>query len=204
MPPRRRYTAEKILDAAMALTRARGVETVTARSLASELGCSTAPIFSHFASMDALYEQLMDQIIARFVAMAGSVSHDDPLIGAGIGWLRFAAEEPRLYEAVFLRPHPWHAKWGPVRRQLAARMATHERYSHLDKAARFALVGRASIVMHGLGVEIWSGRMPRHDLSRLIKEFAVPVVETAMARGWTEDLHSSPIDHQPQPSTRTP
>ena len=198
MPPRTRYTPERILDAALSLTRAEGIDTVTARSVAAKLGCSTGPIFTHFASMEDLHEQLMDRIIGRFVATAGGAEHVDPLVAAGIGWLRFAAEEPSLYAAVFLRPHPWHAKWGPVRRQLAERMASHSRYAHLDRASRFALVGRASIVMHGLGVEIWSGRLPRHDLALLIEELAVPVVDAALAHGWTDDLHSSaPTLHQP-------
>jgi AcrR family transcriptional regulator len=205
MPPRIRYTAEKILDAALSLTHAEGIDMVTARNVAAGLGCSTGPIFTHFASMDDLHEQLMDVIIGRFVATASEASHDDPLIGAGVGWLRFAAEEPRLYEAVFLRPHPWHAKWGPIRRKLAERMADHPRYAHLDRAARFAIVGRASIVMHGLGVEIWSGRLPQHDLRLLIEEFAVPVVDAALAQGWTTDLHSSsPLTSHSSKHPRTP
>ena len=194
VPPRARYSRTGILDAAVALTRADGIRTVTARGLATALGCSTGPVFTHFASMDALHEQLMDRIIALFVAVANGTEHADPLVGAGLGWLRFASEERRLYEAVFLTQHPWHAKWGPVRRRLAQRMATHPRYAHLDDAGRFALVGRASIIMHGLGVELWSGRLaPRSpaDHERLLEELVGPVVTAALTNGWTADLHST-------------
>ena len=143
--------------------------------------------------MDALYEQLMDRIIALFVATASSVQHADPLVGAGVGWLRFAVDEPRLYEAVFLSRHPWHAKWGPVRRQLARHMSEQPRYASLEERACFALVGRASIVMHGLGVELWSGRLPGGDtphLTTLIEQLVQPVVDAALSHGWTADLHS--------------
>jgi len=198
MPPRTRFSADKILDAAIELTRREGIGTVTARSVAAALGCSTGPIFTHFGSMEGLNEELMDRIISVFVAVAGGGRHGDPLVGAGLGWLSFAAQEPRLYEAVFLKPHPWHAKWGPVRMQLAHRMADHPRYGHLDERARFALVGRASIVMHGLGLEIWSGRLPSHDHTLLLEEIVGPVVDAALARGWTKDLHSSTPNH-PKP-----
>lgn len=164
---------------------------VTARSVAAELGCSTGPIFTHFGSMDGLHEELMDRIIALFVATASGGDHGDPLVSAGVGWLQFATDEPNLYEAIFLKRHPWHAKWGPVRRKLAEHMADHPNYAHLDRKARFALVGRASIVMHGLGVELWSGRLAGGDLVSLIEELAVPVVEAALARGWTADLHTT-------------
>ncbi len=50
MPPRTRYTPERILDAALALTQREGLAAVTARQLAAELGCSTAPLFTQFAS----------------------------------------------------------------------------------------------------------------------------------------------------------
>lgn len=191
MPPSTKYTPELILEVAEELTREEGIGAITARALASRLGCSTGPISSHFASMEDLVAQLMDRIIARFVQAAGATGHPDPLLGAGIGWLRFAAEEPRLYEALFLRPDTWHAKWGPVRLGLAKAMADHPRYGDLDDAVRFALVGRASIVLHGLGLEIWSGRLRTRDYERLIEELARPVVDAALAEGWSDDLHSA-------------
>ncbi len=204
MPPRPRFTPDLILAAALALTREEGISTVTARSVAARLGCSTAPIFTHFASMEGLHEQLMEAIIAAFVAAASDPVDEDPLLGAGIGWLRFASDEPRLYEALFLTPHPWHAKWGPVRRELAQRMAAHPRYADLPTPARFALVGRASIVLHGLGVELWSGRLPASSPRRLLTELVLPVVEAAIARGWDDDLHShfnpNPNPHIPRGS----
>ena len=103
MPPRTRFTSDRILDAALTLTRAEGIATVTARSVAAQLGCSTGPIFTHFTSMDVLLERLMDRIIALFIETANSAAHTDPLIGAGIGWLRFAVDEPQLYEANIYR-----------------------------------------------------------------------------------------------------
>ena len=193
MPPRTRYTPDRILDAALALTRETGIEGVTARTLAGRLGCSTGPVSSHFASMEALHEQLLERIIDLFVVASSRPVDPDPLLAVGVGWLRFATTEPRLYEALFLRHHSWHAKWGPVRRKLADRMAEHPRYAHLDRPARFALVGRASIVLHGLGVEIWSGRLPLSspgDLQRVVAQFTLPVVDAALSQGWTDDLHS--------------
>ncbi|MGM0576912.1 MAG: TetR/AcrR family transcriptional regulator [Myxococcota bacterium] len=192
MPPNPRYTPERILDVALTLTREAGISAVTARAVAARLGCSTAPVFTHFESMEDLLGKLMDRIIERFVeaAVAAAHGHDDPLVATGIGWLRFAAEQRRLYEALFLRPDHWHPKWGPVRRELADRMGAHPRYRDLDRATRFALVGRASIVLHGLGLEIWSGRLPLRDYPRLVEELARPVVDAALAHGWTADLHS--------------
>jgi AcrR family transcriptional regulator len=192
MAPRTRFTSDIILDAALSQTRAAGIASVSARTIAASLGASIAPVFTAFSSMDALHERLMDRIIGEFVARAGAMSDgDDPLWAAGEGWLRFALDEPRLYEAIFLTVHPWHAKWGPVRRQLAERMGQFPRYAHVSPAVRFALVGRASIVLHGLGLELWSGRLRTGDLRTLVVQLVQPVVDSALQHGWTVDLHMS-------------
>ncbi|MFT6399306.1 MAG: AcrR family transcriptional regulator [Bradymonadia bacterium] len=194
MPPKTRFTEEVILNAAFELTRADGIDAVTARSLASRLSCSTAPIFSRFESMDALHEALMDRIIREFVAGVTAEEGDDAIVAAGVGWLQFATSEPCLYEAVFLRRHPWHSKWGRIRREMADRMAEDVRYKDWDRNALFALVGRVSIVMHGLGVELWSGRLPSANLPGLVEQFVLPVIDAAHRNGWRDDLHSAAPD----------
>ena len=191
MPPKTRFTEEVILEAAFELTRSKGIGAVTARTLAGHLACSTAPIFSRFESMDALHEALMDRIIEEFVASVTASAGSDALVAAGVGWLRFATSEPCLYEAVFLRRHPWHAKWGRLRREMADRMSADDRFIDWDNDALFALVGRVSIVMHGLGVELWSGRLPATDLPALVEQFVLPVVDAAHANGWRKDLHTA-------------
>ena len=72
-------------------------------------------------------------------------------------------------------------------------MAAHPRYASLDEAARFALVGRASIVLHGLGLELWSGRLVAADRTArldLIDQLVGPAVDAAIAHAWTTDFHS--------------
>lgn len=172
-----------------------GIDAVSARAIAAELGCSTAPIFRCFDSMDALLEALMDRILAHFIAATEAPLDPDPLFAAGLGMVRFAAEQPRFYEALFLRPHAWTARWGPVRRRLAVRMGDHPRYAGLSTAERFGLVGRSSILVHGLGVEVWFGRLPDASepaLRTLLHQLADPLVDAAIANGWTADLHAPP------------
>ena len=192
MPPKTRFTSDRVLRSAFELARIHGVEQLTARTLADHLGCSTAPIFRSYPSMDALFEALMEKIIGYFMERLEQTRHDNPLVGAGIGWLRFAAEEPRLYEAVFLRTHPWSWKWWPIRELWVQRMERVDDYKGLSKSERNALAGRASIVMHGLGLEIWSGRLHRSDFETLVIDLAMPVVESALISGRFEDPHGRP------------
>ena len=54
MPPKVKFSREEILSAAYELVRKNGKDALSARSLASALGVSTAPIFTAFESIDAL------------------------------------------------------------------------------------------------------------------------------------------------------
>ena len=52
MPPKAKFTKDEMINAALAITRRSGIETVTAREMAAELGVSTRPIFTYFKSID--------------------------------------------------------------------------------------------------------------------------------------------------------
>ena len=67
MPPKARYTKEQIVDAAYELVRRNGKGYLSARSLAAELGTSTAPIFTAFSSI----EELQYAVTERAKALSG-------------------------------------------------------------------------------------------------------------------------------------
>ena len=52
MPPKPKFTREEIVAAALQVVRTRGLEALTTREIAAELGTSTRPIFTYFESME--------------------------------------------------------------------------------------------------------------------------------------------------------
>ncbi|MFQ7551931.1 MAG: TetR/AcrR family transcriptional regulator [Blautia marasmi] len=58
MPPKVKIPREAIIEKAFELTKAYGFEKVTARLLASELKCSTQPVFHAFRNMEELKEEV--------------------------------------------------------------------------------------------------------------------------------------------------
>lgn len=203
MPRPTKYTTDVILEAALELTEAKGVDALTARTLAAWLNCSTGPIFSRFESMEALHEVLMESIMEDFIARVAeeSVGAPDPILGAAIGWLGFAAGSPGLYEALFLRRHAAHAGWGRVRMRIATDLSHHERFADRGPRELFGLVGRVAVVMHGLGLEVWAGRLSADDPEKLVRELVMPVLDATEAHGWNDDLHSThnPTNRRPAP-----
>lgn len=58
MPPKVKIPKEAIIEKAFELTKVYGFEKVTARLLASELKCSTQPVFHAFRNMEELKEEV--------------------------------------------------------------------------------------------------------------------------------------------------
>ena len=103
MPPKVKYSREDILDAAYELVRSKGEGALSARTLASYLGCSTAPIFTAFPSVDALrFAVAMKAKDYYNHYLQQGLSQDIPFKGAGMQYIRFAKEEPELFKLLFM------------------------------------------------------------------------------------------------------
>lgn len=106
MPPRLIFTEEKILDAVIALVRREGLEAVTARAIARELGCTPKPLFTSFQNMDDVMNatvQRARQILECYMKQNWEGEICFHLIG--LRWIQFALEEPQLYRLLFLHPN---------------------------------------------------------------------------------------------------
>ena len=95
-----------IVNAAFEIIRKNGTDALNARSVAAELGCSTQPVFSNFASMDDLKNELF--LIAgekyNSYIKAGMTSNKyPPYKASGMAYIRFAREERELFRMLFMR-----------------------------------------------------------------------------------------------------
>ena len=52
MAPRNKFTREEMVDAAVRVVRAGGIDALTAKALATDLGVSTQPVFTCFHTID--------------------------------------------------------------------------------------------------------------------------------------------------------
>ena len=103
MPPKIKYPKEEVVGAALRVARRRGVDAVTAQSVAAEMNVSVGPIFTHFDTVEQLRGEVFlraKEIYRDYIerGLAGPV----PFLGLGQQYLRFAHEEPELYKLLFL------------------------------------------------------------------------------------------------------
>jgi AcrR family transcriptional regulator len=106
--PRKRTEKLKtaVLDAARKLCFAEGVEGVSARKIAREVGCSATAIYLYYKNLDDVLHHLRMEghlLLAQyFREVAPSLPPAERLIEMGRAYHRFGVEHPNYYQLMFL------------------------------------------------------------------------------------------------------
>ena len=106
MPPKPKFTKEEIITAALELVSKRGMDALTARDLAAQLGSSPRPIFTVFKSMEEVQQAMRPAAMKRFEHFAEKAIHYTPAFKQfGMQMILFAMQEPKLYQLLFMSEH---------------------------------------------------------------------------------------------------
>ena len=105
MPPKAKYTKEQIIEVAFSMVRKDGIDILSARSLASKLGTSTAPIFTAFSSIEEIINSVINKSKELYKTYLNEgLKQTPPFKGAGIKYIQFAKDEPELFKLLFMAP----------------------------------------------------------------------------------------------------
>lgn len=106
MPPKVKTTKMDIINKAIEMVRAGGIECINARDLAAALGCSTQPIFSNFESMEDLHAEIVfaaERIYIEFTKKEMESGSYPIYKASGMAYIKFAKEEKQLFKFLFMR-----------------------------------------------------------------------------------------------------
>lgn len=122
--PKQIVTQEIILNAALEMTRKKGVESVNARSVAEFLGRSVQPIYSYFQNMEELREALYKKGIEFYNEFISINSDMLSLESMGIANIRFAKQESNLFRMLFLAKLNGYNSFTDIFESMANKAAT--------------------------------------------------------------------------------
>lgn len=106
MAPKVKITREAIVNAALELVRQQGWEAINARAIAGVLGCSTQPVFSNYATMNLLKEDviaLAGEIYGEYMAKIMENEEIPKYKASGLAYIGFARDESELFKLLFMR-----------------------------------------------------------------------------------------------------
>jgi AcrR family transcriptional regulator len=107
-PPKRRpsrgrpaeLTREQITAAAVAVADAEGLEAVTMRRLAAELGAGAASLYRHVTTRSELVTRMVDQALGEADPTTATGDWRADIVAANLGWLRYLRRRPWLLDAI--------------------------------------------------------------------------------------------------------
>ncbi len=103
MPPKNKFERDEIIGIALDFVRKNGMKALTARKLGEELGTSSRPIFTAFQNMEEVQQEIEKaarDVYNRYIDRG--LAEEPSFKGVGMYYFRFAKEEPKLFELLFM------------------------------------------------------------------------------------------------------
>ena len=172
MAPKVKFTKDEMVAAAVQVVRNGGIDRLTAKSLAAQLGTSTQPIFTCFATMDAVKAEVTaaaERIYDGYAAKG--LADPRPFFGFGMQYIQFARTEPQLYRLLFLNPD------GPDGGSLALVRPSMMEIYRITAAEADCYFRDLWLVVHGLATLIVTGDCPYsdRDIGQILTEVSVSI-----------------------------
>lgn len=164
MARKQTFGRDEVLQAALDVVARKGIGGLTARRVARQLGASTAPVYSNFASMDTLLEAVRGRLQEMILDYCRRPWSDDAFLNMGIGYVRFASEHPRLFRALNLEQAGQMGREQDVLTTLAKDLDAHPFLGGLPQDHKDELLFQASIFTLGIATTVVTGRWPDPDL----------------------------------------
>lgn len=186
MPPKARFTKESIVEAAFDIASTEGLEAITARKVAEHLGCSVAPLYANFGTLDDLAEAVIEKIEALSVEILASAPGRDIFERIGRASLIFARDYPVLFRDLVLKPNPHLESFEKSYDNLAGILAADPAMGRLGSEERRRLFLKMQIFQTGLQVMIANGLTPTWlsagEEDELLMEAGQELLEAALRK----------------------
>jgi len=179
------FSRDDVAQAAFLVVRKDGLGNLSARRVAQELGSSTAPVYSNFASMDELEAAVFAMAADKLLKFATQGPTDNPFLNMGIGVLRYAWECPRWYMAFSTNQEYGQPHLQKVVGDLLEIMAEIPQLADLSLLERKLLLRKMGIFTHGLALEICTGDVEfqtMEDFFQVLEEVGGALTADAVQR----------------------
>lgn len=101
MPPKPKFSEEKIVKTAYKIIKKEGLNSLTARKLAEKLESSARPIFTVFRNMDEVKEKVREKILKEFLKYLSDSGNTD-FKEMAVKTVLYAKTEPELFKLLFM------------------------------------------------------------------------------------------------------
>lgn len=168
MPPKEKYSRNDVIKAAFAVVEKKGLRDLTARSIAAQLGSSTAPVYKHFENMDDLALEIIKETKEMLLEYTSKAYTERIFLNMGTGTVIFACEHKQLYRALLLEGDSYEDVVHDFLENLEMELLKDKRFDILSKEERHILLHKMWTYTHGLASLICVGLIKDCDQEFII------------------------------------
>ena len=181
MAPKNKFTKEEMIEAALQVVRVKGIDCLTAKTIADELDTSTRPIFTGFGSMDDLKQEVYAAAVRIYDSYTSAgLKEKIPFLGVGKSYIRFAREEPELYRLLFLTRVPEYSAMKSMQHLQSLVRPTMMNIYHITAEEADLYFRNLWFVTHSLSTLIVTGDCIYSDqeISKILTGFSISICKS--------------------------
>lgn len=161
MPPRKQFSQDQVVEAALAVAQEVGLDGLTARRVAERLGASVAPIYVNFADVDELKHAVVRRLADVGRRMLETRRSDNRFLDIAAVSLHFANEYPHVFRDLVLNENTYLTTFNAhIGSALQETMAEDESLGAFDPALREEILFKMRIFQLGLSVMVANRLVP--------------------------------------------
>jgi AcrR family transcriptional regulator len=160
MPPTTRYDRDTIVEAAFEIAKERGFSAISTRVVAKRLGCSVAPIYQNFTTVDELLAAVVERVMAMSGELLAAQTGPNPFENMGKASLAFARDYPALFREMALEPNDYITPHEQIEDVMAGVMASDPELAGWTDSARRRLFLKMRVFQLGLSAMVANGHLP--------------------------------------------
>jgi AcrR family transcriptional regulator len=160
MPPTTRYDRDTIVEAAFEIAKERGFSAISTLVVAKRLGCSVAPIYQNFTTVDELLAAVVERVMAMSGELLAAQTGPNPFENMGKASLAFARDYPALFREMALEPNDYITPHEQIEDVMAGVMASDPELAGWTDSARRRLFLKMRVFQLGLSAMVANGHLP--------------------------------------------
>ncbi len=160
MPPKNKFTREEIVEAAFEIAKEEGFSKITARSVASRLNSSVAPIYVNFNTIEELTRAVVQRVFILSEELTTKQKGQNLFENIGRASLEFARDYPVLFRDLVLKPNPYMSSYENTERVMVEALKENEEMKDWTMEERRRLFLKMRIFQLGLSAMVANGHVP--------------------------------------------
>lgn len=169
MPRESTFTKDEIVQAAFEVFAREGMAAISARRVALQLNCSTAPVYTAFGSMNDLKNMLLARALELLLAFTQRNYTHNIFLNIGVGMLEFAKQYRLIYRTLFLEDNTYEHILKEYNRQNLLQMKKEMHLGLFSDEELKSILFKLTVYTHGLAALICADMLEHSSLKQLIE-----------------------------------